>query len=328
MCHGHPTRRAPPVSRVRLGYLLVLIGVVAFSLNAGVSRLLLNSGVDAWTLSGLRAVGAAILLLLLILLTGRRGRLPVGRAHWGLLVLYAVVGLALLQSLYFEAVARIPIGMAILIEYLAPLWVALWARFVARQQVKPILWPALGITLLGLGIVAGAQWSDLDPVGLFSAFLAGLCFAVYFLVGERLVADHDPFVVSFWGFSVAGVFMIVLALALPGVAAPWQVDFGLTVNLPQALGAGVVPAALVVAWILVLGTVVPFASETAAMQWVPATVVSVIAMLEPIGSAAVGWWWFGEQLSLFQGFGAVLMLAGIVMALLSRAEHPMPAAIE
>jgi drug/metabolite transporter (DMT)-like permease len=314
------------VNRTRLGYLLVLVGVVSFSVNAGVSRLVLTNGIGAWTLAELRAIGAAVLLLALVLLTGRH--LTMSRNHWPLLLLYGLVGLGLLQSFYFEAIARIPIGLAILIEYLAPLWVALWARFVRRQPVKATLWPALVITFAGLAIVAGAQFRGLDPVGLAYAFGASVCFAVYFLVGERLVADHDPFVVSFWGFTIAAAGWLVAAALVSQITAPWAVDYSTPVTLPLALGAAVIPIGLLLAWVISMGTVVPFASETAAMRWVPATVVSVIAMLEPVGSAAVGWWWFDEQLTAVQMLGALLVLGGITLALLSRAEHPVPAAIE
>jgi drug/metabolite transporter (DMT)-like permease len=316
------------VTHVRLGYLLVLLGVVCFSVNAGVSRLVLDSGIDAWTLSELRALGAAALLFALIALTGRVSRLRIPRARWRLLLLYGIVGLGLLQALYFEAIARIPLGLAILIEYLAPLWVALWVRLVVGQQVRPIIWPALAVTLVGLGIVAGSQLQGLDPVGLASAFAAGVCFAVYFLAGERLVADHDPFVVTFWGFTIAAVGWTVAAMLLPQIRPVWDIDYGAPVTLPVALGAAVVPVALLLLWIVSFGTVVPFAAGTAALQWVPATTVSVLAMLEPVGSAAVGWWWFDERLTAFQAFGAVLVLIGITMALFSRAAHPTVAAVE
>lgn len=312
----------------RLGYTLVLVGVVAFSVNAGVSRVVLDSGLDAWTLAGLRAIGASVLLGLLVVATGRRSRMSVDRGLWPSFLLYGIVGLGLLQSFYFEAVARIPIGLAVLIEFLAPLWVALWAKLAQRKPVRPTVWPALAITFVGLAIVAGVQMDDLDPVGVLSAFLAGLCFAVYFVVGERLVAVHDPFVVSFWGFTVAAVGWVVAAILTPRIDPAWAVGYSTQVALPAAIGAVVVPVGLLVAWIISLGTVVPFASETAAMRWVPATAVSVLAMLEPVGAAVVGWWWFGQTLTAFQIFGAALVLAGITMALLSRAEHPTPAVVE
>lgn len=311
-----------PARSPRLGYALVLVGVLGFSINAGASRLVLDGGIGAWTLAELRAIGAAVLLLLLVIATGRRARLPIPRHHWPRLLLYGLVGLGLLQSFYFEAIARIPIGLAILIEFLAPLWVALWARFVQRQPVKPILWPALALTFCGLAIVAGAHFGDLDPIGVISALLAGICFAVYFIVGERLVGQHDPFVVSFWGFLVAAIGWMAAALLVPQIVPLWQLDYSTRITLPVALGAAVVPVAALLLWIISLGTVVPFASETAAMRWVPATTVSVLAMLEPVGSAAIGWWWFDERITALQALGALMVLAGITMALLSRQEHP------
>jgi drug/metabolite transporter (DMT)-like permease len=104
----------------------------------------------------------------------------------------------------------------------------------------------------------------------------------------------------------------------------WEIDYGQVVTT----SAAVLPMAVFLLWIISFGTVVPFASETAAMRWIPATTVSVLAMLEPVGAAAIGWWWFDERLSAFQIFGAVLVLAGITMALLSRSEHPTPAVVE
>ncbi|HQR80405.1 MAG TPA: EamA family transporter [Actinomycetota bacterium] len=311
-----------PTRHTRLGYALVLVGVIGFSINAGVSRIVLDGGIGAWTLAELRAIGAAALLWLVVMATGRRNRLRMPRRQWPRLLLYGVVGLGLLQSFYFEAIARIPIGLAILIEFLAPLWVALWARFVQGQPVRAILWPALALTFSGLAIVAGAHFGDLDPIGVVSAFLAGVCFAVYFIVGERLVGQHDPFVVSFWGFLVAAIGWIAAALLVPQIAPLWQVDYSAQIALPVALGAAVIPMAALLLWIISLGTVVPFASETAAMRWVPATTVSVLAMLEPVGSAVIGWWWFDERITAIQALGALMVLAGITMALLSRQEHP------
>ena len=109
------------------------------------------------------------------------------------------------------------------------------------------------------------------------------------------------------------------AVLVPQIVPLWDIAYTQAITT----AAGVIPMAALLLWVISLGTVVPFASETAAMRWIPATTVSVLAMLEPIGAAAIGWWWFDERLTAFQIFGAVLVLAGITMALLSRADdHP------
>lgn len=306
------------------GYSLVLIGVGCFAVNAAVSRLILDTGVSAWTLSQFRALGATALLALILLTTRRAFRLP--PRHRTRIVVYGIFGLALVQALYFEALARIPIGLALLIEFLGPVWVALWARFAQRQYVSNLLWPALALAIGGLALVAGTGLSGLDPWGVAAAFGAGLAFAVYFVVGEELVSDTDPFVVSFWGFAIAGVFWLLATPLVPTLVPVWQIDYTNPIVLP--LTAAVVPAALLFAWLVSLGTVVPFAAETAAMRWVPATTVSVLATAEPIAAGAVAWLLFGETATGVQLIGALLVIAGIVLALLSRSGHRLPAVVD
>lgn len=310
----------------RGAYVLVLIGVVGFSLNAGVSRIVLDAGMDPWTMAQIRAVGASLLLLAVLAVTGRLGGAAIGRSSWPRLAVYGLVGLGLLQSLFFEAINRIPIGLALLIQYLAPLWVALWAKFVQRQAVSRLLWPALGVTLTGLAVVAGASLQGTDPLGILAALGSGVSFAVYFILGERLVAQHDPFVVSFWGFTIAGVAWMLAAVLAPNMVPLWEVDPMAQAALP--VGTSTLAVGLLVLWILTLGTVVPFGAETAAMRWLPATTVSVIAMLEPIGAGAVAWWWFDEELTAVQLVGAALVIVGVVLALLSRRMAVTPASPE
>lgn len=304
----------------------MLLGVVAFSVNAGVSRILLDSGISAGALSGVRSVGSAVLLAVAVALF-RRNLWRIPRRDWNVLVAYGVVGLSVMPLLYFEAISRIPIGLALLLEYLAPLWVALWARFVQQQPVSWLLWPALGLTTVGLAIVAGAGLAGLDPVGVAAGLACSLAFAAYFIMGEHLIQRSDPIVVTFWGFGVSAV--VWTAVGFTGLtAAWWSVTPAAAVPLPAALGGGTAQALLLLLWVVALGTVVPFGAETAAMRFIPATTVSVLATAEPIGSAIVAWWLFDELLAPAQIFGGLIVIAGIVLALLSRRGRRLPAAIE
>lgn len=305
---------------------LVVLGVVAFSVNAGVSRMVLDAGVSPAALSGVRSVGSALLLAAVVLLF-RRGHWRIPRRDWGVLTVYGIVGLSLMPLLYFEAISRIPIGLALLLEYLAPLWVALWARFVRGQVVNRLLWPALALTFVGLGIVAGAGLEGLDPIGILAGLACSVAFAIYFILGERMVERSDPIVITFWGFGISSA--VWAAVGLSGATtAFWQVSAATSVPLPEALGGAAVPLSVLLLWVVALGTVVPFGAETAAMKFIPATTVSVLSTAEPIGSAIVAWWLFGEVLSVGQVLGGLVVIAGIVLALLSRPGHRLPAAIE
>src|SRR3954468_15243494 len=109
---------------------MVLLSGVLFAVNGTVSKLVLRSGFDAPQLTLLRAAGAfaGLLLLGLVLRPGPR-RFRVRRTDLPLLLVYGLAGFYVVPMLYFVAISRMPVGIALLFEYTAPLLVALWARF-------------------------------------------------------------------------------------------------------------------------------------------------------------------------------------------------------
>ncbi|MDP9397049.1 MAG: DMT family transporter [Actinomycetota bacterium] len=301
------------------GYLLVLTGAACFVVNAGVSKVVLTAGVEPAQLTALRCTGTALGLLLLLVATGRTrgpGWWPT-RRELPLLLGYGLVGVALLQWTYFVAIDRLPVGIALLLEYTAPVLIALWARTVGREPVRPTVWLALALSLVGLAMVARVWDSGyLDALGVVAALAAAVCFATYFLLGERGVRDHDPLALSFWGFAVAAVFWSL-------VRPPWEsFSGGIASTSAPLLGAlsGLpeVPVWILVLWVVLLGTLVPFAAGTAALQYLPATVVSVVAMTEPVGVTLLGWAWFGEALRPVQVVGAGVVLTAVVLGQLAR----------
>lgn len=306
------------------GYGLVLTGVVLFSINAGTSAVVLDSGVSPVALTAVRLVGTAVLLGLGLLLSGRLATLTVPRRQWPLLLAYGAGGVALVQLAYFVAIDRLPIGLALLLEYTAPLLVALVARFALHQPVSRLVWPALAMTLVGLVLATRVEvGADLDPVGVAAALVAAVAFAAYFLLGERLVRDRDPLSTTFWGFAVAGAATLILAAPslLDALAAA-----GTGARLPAAIGGGVVATGWLLLAVIVLGTLAPFAVATTALRYLPATLVTVIATAEVVGAAMVAWWWFGESLRVVQVVGFALVMVGVVLALLARrAGVPAPA---
>ncbi len=117
-----------------------------------------------------------------------------------------LVGVAALQWTYFVAIDRLPVGMALLLEYQAPILVALWARFVQRERVRPRLWVGLALAWAGLAAATGI-WRGLtfDVVGVLGGLGAAVCFATYFLIGEHGVDRLDPLRVILWSFLIATV---------------------------------------------------------------------------------------------------------------------------
>jgi drug/metabolite transporter (DMT)-like permease len=312
--------------RPGVGYALVLAGAALFVVNAGVSRVLLRQGVDPASLTTARITGT-VLVLLAVCAARRRPALrpPTGRPAV-LLLLHGVVGVAALQWTYFVAIDRLPVGLALLLEYLAPLLVALWARFVQSEQLRARAWVGLGLALTGLAMATGVVEGELrlDGLGVVAGLGAAVCFATYFLVGEHGIAELEPVRVVLWSFAVGAVAM--------NLADPvWQFPVDVLDEQLSMLGrfeATTVPGWVLLLFVVVMGTLLPFGLVLVAMSHLSASTVTTVAMLEPVGVVVLGWVWFYEELGAVALAGCALVMVGVVAAQTGRgvAHEPAPLA--
>jgi drug/metabolite transporter (DMT)-like permease len=304
-------------SRVRhpaRGYSYIVLGVTLFAVNGTVSKVLLTTGISAPRLTELRCAGAVLGLGLLVLAV-EPARLRVQRDELPLLASYGVLGVAFTQCFYFIAIERMPVSIALLFEYTAPVLVALYARFVLHERVRSRVWVALALAVSGLALVAEV-WSGatLDGIGVGAALIAAVALAAYYILGERSSGTRDPLSTTFWAFVFASVFW---AIAQPWWGFPTASVQGST-SLLGNLDAQSLPVWGLAAWMVVLGTVVPFLLILSALHHLPATRVGLASMLEPVLAGLVAWAWLGEALSPPQLAGGVVVLFGIVLAQTAR----------
>ena len=295
--------------RTSTGMLLAIGAAVLFAVNGNVSKVALLNGISSLELVSVRSAGTALILLGITALRSPAA-LRVGRRELGFLALYGVTGIAMVQWLYFVALQRMPVGIALLFEYTAPLMVALWVRFVQKQPVRSRLWLGLACALTGLALVA-QFWKGmtLAPVGLVSALGAGAALACYYLMGEHGQRERDP--ISLMGFSF-GFSAVLWAIVSPWWTFPFS-RLGHTVALPGAL-PGSAPVWLIIVWIIVLGTVVPFLLVLLAVGHLGSARVGLIGMIEPVGAGIIAWILLGESLETVQVVGSLIVLVGIVLA--------------
>jgi len=279
-----------------------------FAVNGSVSKLALGgSGMGTLRWTELRSTGAFLGLLAGIALVAPH-RLRVGRSEARSLAVYGVVGFAFVQWLYFVAIYRLPIGIGLLLEFTAPVLVALWARFVWREQVRDRVWAALVLVLLGLVLVAEA-WSGvtLDELGVAAGLAAAVALAIFYLAGERLVTHRDPTSLVCLAIGAAAAFW---AIVQPWWSFPFA-SLGEPVTLHGGLTA---PVWALASWTIVLGTIAPFVLAIGALRHLRATTVTIVATLEPVLAAFVAWVWLGEALATVQVVGGAVVLAGILLA--------------
>jgi drug/metabolite transporter (DMT)-like permease len=311
----------PGIERARdrrplLGYALVWTAVLLWSVNGTVSKIVLESGgLSPLRLSEVRATGSA-LLLCAVVITTRRERIRVERREVGFLVVFGVCGLAFVQFFYFEALTRLNIGIALVIEYIAPVLVAVWARFFEHEQVRRRIWFALTLALGGLSLVVDV-WGGVtvDGVGVAVCLAAALAYALYIIMADQaLRRGRDTISLLAWGFLFAALFW---ALVQPWWTFPSDRLSG-SASLLGRLENVSLPVWILVAYVIVLGTVVPFVLIIAALRHISATRTIMLAMLEPVGAAVVAFAWLGEELSGIQIAGSILVLAAILIAQTAR----------
>jgi drug/metabolite transporter (DMT)-like permease len=300
--------------RPLLGYGMIFLASTLFGINGTVSKVIQDAGLSSARLTEVRSTGAFAGFGLVLAVTNRRA-LRLRAREIPLLVLFGVCGLAFVQWFYFIAIHRLAIGIALLIQFLAPLLVALWARFVGHEDVRRRLWVALALSLTGLALVVEI-WSGiaLDARGVAAALAGALSYALYILVAEHAVATRDPISLSCYGFFFASLFWAVFQ---PWWSFPDGV-IGRTTSLHGHLASVQLPVWALVAWLIVLGAIVPFALVVAALRHVSATRAGIASMLEPPAATLVAFLWLGESLGLFQLVGGGLVLGAIALAQSSR----------
>jgi drug/metabolite transporter (DMT)-like permease len=303
------TQRRPYV-----GYAMVLVAAALFGINGTVSKVALSSGLSSLRLTEARSAGACIGLVLIALIR-RPSSLRVARRELPRLAFFGCVGVAFVQLTYFLAIHRLAIAIALLIQYLGPLLVAIYARTFGHEHVRRRIWAALGLSLTGLTLMV-QLWNGvtLDGLGIVFAFLGAVTYATYLLLAEREIAARDTISLMAWGFFFSTLFWSVVQ---PWWSFPaWTV--ARTVTLQGALGGTHAPVWALVLWIVVLGTIVPFSLVVGALRHISATRAGVTAMLEPVVATVVAWAWLRESLSAVQVLGVIVVLGGISLAQTAR----------
>jgi drug/metabolite transporter (DMT)-like permease len=297
------------------GVALVVASAVLFALNGTASKLVLDAGISPLRAAEIRSAGAALVLCVAALALDARS-LWMSRGAVVLNALIGVAGVAMPLWLYFVALSRVPVGVALLVEFTAPLLVVLWMRLVRRESMRRRVWPAVALVLGGLALVAQV-WAGLtlDGPGLLAAIADAVALAAYFILGERCLRRCSPLAVAALSFLGSAVF---LSLLLPW----WTFPFDRLAS-PVAIGSLVVPVGLLVVWVVLLGTVVPFVLELHGLRSIGATRTGLVGTLEPVLAGVVAWAILDQRLAVVQVAGALVVLAGIVLA--ETAGSPQPA---
>ena len=288
---------------------------MGFALGGVAAKVLREANMDAFRLTQIRSTGAALILLTFAIIKGK-DQLRARRDELKDLIIFGVVGVAAVTSFYFFAIKYLFVSVALIIEFTASIWIALYLKFVKKKHISPIMWVGIACAFSGL-ILVSQIWSSssLSPIGVLAALADAIALSYYFLTADRLTQTRTSLSLMTWGIGVAAIFWTII---LPWWNFPFEYltkSFSLSGNLSDYSAPGWV----LILWIIIVGTVIPYLLTVTGIRELSAGTSSVIGMIEPIFAGVIAWILLNEALSGIQLIGCVVVLFGIYLADKARA---------
>jgi len=280
-----------------VGYLMATTAAILFGLNGNFSRLLFDAGISPLTLLELRMLIGG-LGLLLTLLIWNRSALKLESRTWGWLIVFGLC-LALVSYTYFVAISRLPLAIALVIQFSASAWMALgeavWRRRWPSRSVLFAVCLSFGGVILLTGIWQQSL-NGLDTLGLIFANLSLLAYIAYMLAGKRVGGTLPALTSTTYGAFIACFFCLLVQPPWAIPAATWQ---------PQHLW--------LILFVGILGMAIPFSLTLAALRRLDATRAGIAGSLELVAASVIGYFWLDQHLTLWQIAGCALVLIGIII---------------
>jgi drug/metabolite transporter (DMT)-like permease len=289
---------------------LVISASMGFALGGVAAKVLREADMDAFRLTQIRSTGAGLILLAFAIIKGK-DQLRARKEEIKDLILFGIIGVAAVTSFYFFAIKYLFVSVALIIEFTASIWIALYLKFVKKKHISPIMW--LGIACAFFGLILVSQiWSGstLHPLGVAVAFADAFALSYYFITAERLTQTRSSLSLMTWGIGVAAIFW---AIILPWWSFPFEYltdSYSLSGNL-SGYNA---PGWALLLWIIIIGTVIPYLLTVTGIRELSAGTSSVIGMIEPIFAGVIAWIILNEALSGIQLVGCAVVLFGIYLA--------------
>lgn len=289
-------------SKAWMGYFCVAMAALLWASSGVAGKGLLVSGVSVMELVQAR-ITLATLLLGMALGLGARGLLGIRLRDLPYLFLVGLF-MALNNATYFYAISRIQVAAAILLQYLAPVLVAVYAMFFWKERASLAKGMALALALGGCYLVVGGYSLELlgmNQDGILGGLGAAICFAVYTLLGEKGMHRYTPWTVLFYASFFASIIWHLLA-------EPFQyLRGGLDIHHWVWL-----------LYIALMGTVLPFGLYFLGVNYIRSTRAIITATLEPISAAGISLVFLGETLEWLQVLGGVLVIMAVTALQLDR----------
>jgi len=279
-------------------YLLIMCAAVLWASSGTASKYLFNTGMNPYTLAQFRVTFSALLIVGYLFFFQINSLKITVRDVWYFIALGAF-GMAGVQVTYLFAISKIKVAMAILLQYLAPFFVATYSSLFLKERMDR--WKVLSILLAFGGCffmveAYSVSFFSLNKQGVIAGVLSAVFFSFYSLLGERVMRKYNPWTVLFYALVFAAIFLNSILPAKTVLLWKTELRWWLTV-----------------VYIISCGTVIPFGLYFMGIEHLRATRTSIVATLEPISAGIFSFMLLGEVLRPWQIFGGLLVITAIII---------------
>jgi len=289
----------------RRGYFYVIIAAVLWGVSGSSAKFLFHSGISPFQLVQLRLIISTGILFLWLLIRDA-SLLKISRKDIFYFILFGTIGMAGVQFTYLFAISRINVAAAILLQYLAPTFIALHSVVFMRDKLNLSTALALVSAIFGCYLVVGAYNLDLltmNLAGIISGILSAITFAWYSIHGEYGMHRYNPWTVLFFALFFGALIWNILHPPLESLMHDYStVQWG---------------------WILyigIMGTLIPFGLYLEGVNLIRSTRASITATLEPITAGIISYIFLNETMESLQVAGGVVVIASIIFLQLNQEQ--------
>jgi drug/metabolite transporter (DMT)-like permease len=280
------------------GYLLIAVAAVCWGGVATVVKHLLNIRFDPLVIVQTRVTISCLLLLGYFLLTDPHYLIPSWR-DVPLIMFVGICGIAGSNYFYYFAIQESTVATAILIQYCAPILVALYAVVVQRRRMSAFSATAIVLAMAGIFLAVGGYDSSVlraTPKAMLYAFVAAIAYSIFNIAGKPLVQKYSVWRSMFFTLLAASLF--------------WSV-----INPPQHLIAAHYPAADwgVLTFVSLVSILIPYGCYFAGLRYIQPTQAIVTSTLEPVVAIISEFIFLGSVMTGVQMLGAVCVLGAIII---------------
>ncbi len=294
-------------NRMRVGLSLAVFSALCFGLSGPFAKSLIATGWTPAAAVGIRLGIGALIAVVLVTIIDRTWVRSAWR-HRGVVLAYGLIAVAGAQLCYFNAVSYLPVGVALLLEYLGPILVIGWVWLTTRNR------PAAATLLGGVLAVLGAlivldvfgDISSIHPVGVLWALGAAVCLAFYFIAAGQEREGLGPWALTAGGLVVGGA--AIFALGAVGVL---QLRFA---TADVTIAGTQVSVVVAVGVLAIITAAISYGTGIAAVRKLQPTLASLIALTEVIFAVLAAWLLLGEALTPVRMIGGLVLLAGVALA--------------